>query len=226
MLAFENEQFQSRPLSNYSIDTYSRFDQRTQYRERLVQVATCNSATFIKFPSHYRSNSSFRPLCPSRNSISSTPVSSLNTESPPLSKSSGSEQNEVKREPNKVRLNPILNNPLLNHRKEPARSTISSARRPIFPNELTRKPNQSSSESLATISRPKTAPTCIEHKINQSDRKLVENEENIAENDSASIDDHKHDFITRWLQEVRAATCSQQQSTATSKRNKRKILQT
>jgi hypothetical protein len=140
----------------------------------------------------------------------------------------GSSEGENRRTHSQQRTNPILTNPLLNHRKEqPKTPPMKSS------NEYSRTTRLclSSKPLRATINdtqvpriRASTAPVLARQKdtnINTSDRLIIKVDNKTSEQQPHTqyIDDNKYDYITRWLNEVRAATCSN--NTLKTKRTKR-----
>ena len=229
-MAVDYDSSSIRPLTSFGFNTSYGYPTGSQARKPLVQVATDNSATFIQFPAHYRSKCMFRPIYPSRTSFSSTPVSSINTETPSVSKSSGSDQTDTKRDPSQVRVNPILNNPLLNHRKEQPKTPltsnqIGSSPRPLKHNIVI--------DPLSPTNRASTAPI-FAHQINPnpriSDRNFLSVDEKIDDSNQQRqyplLDENKHDYISRWISEVRAATFSHDTLNTRPKRTKRRLMQT
>ncbi|CAF4341834.1 unnamed protein product, partial [Adineta steineri] len=89
-------------------------------RKSRALIATNNSSAFIQFPNSPRRSSSFIPIPRPQASPLSTPVSSIRTNAQSISNapSSSTVSDEHKRTHSQHGSNPILNNPLLNHRKE------------------------------------------------------------------------------------------------------------
>jgi len=213
-------------------------------RNRLVQVATNNSATFIQFPRNARRTFPFVPIFRPRTSHSSTRLSSYTVDTQSLSNQSKFSANapassiasdEHKRGHSQPRINPILNNPLLNHRKEepkspPVKSSNEYSRttrlclssRPLKP---------TSNDTKMPTMRASTAPILAHQKetnINISDRLIIPIENKTSQQQQQQqtqyVDDNKYDYITRWLNEVRAATHSNEALLSKSKRIKRRLL--
>lgn len=214
---------------------YTSLSVRTAFqpRERLVQVATNNSATFIHFPPNHRQSCVFVPICPSRISVSSTPVSSITTDTYSLSKSSTPDHTDLKLNHNYPLQNPILSNPLLNHRKEQPKAFPLKAFRPIRFGNSSKATQINPNDSSLSNTRASTAHLFV-HQNNTnphvSDRhNLIVNEKTSNDNyhPLSYIDDHKHDYIARWINEVRAATrSSNEKLSSRSKRTKRRFIET
>ena len=147
-------------------------------RQRLIQVATTNSSTFIHFPSNRRQSTSFVPVFRACTRMSS-PMTTDTYSSSNHSKISG---NEHQRSHSQQRLNPILTNPLLNHRKEqvkfPPMKTNSSSQ-PL--KTLSTAPRRASAVPLLPPSDPLPTPAPF-------------------------LDEVKFDYITRWLEQIRLVT--------------------
>lgn len=184
----------------------------TSFPPHRIQVATTNSATFIRFPNSARQSQAFIPLCPSRTSFSSTPVSCFTTDS---KSSTSPEPNENRRGRSESRVNPILSNPLLNHRREQPKTqprTSYSAHPARLP--------------LSTVTnRATTAPVLTDRQradalvIAPVPTTPIEPEEDLC---LSYMDDVKFDYISRWIREVRAATFSDSRSPPRVKRSKRR----
>lgn len=217
-------------------------------RKRLVQVATNNSATFIQFPRNARQACPFIPICRSRTDHSSTRYSPQTVETQSSSTQSKSFTNaptssiasgegENKRGQSQQRINPILTNPLLNHRKEHPKTppmTSSNTHSRTTRLCLSSKPfRTTSNDAYRPTIRASTAPILAHPKqtnINISDRlilsidqKRIEQEQE-QEQQTQYIDQNKYDYITRWLNEVRAATCSTKTVLVKTKRTKRAVV--
>jgi hypothetical protein len=211
-------------------------------RRCLVQVATNNSSTFIKFPTNARQASPFIPVFRPRTSFSSTRLSSHTADTQSISNQSKSSAKAPtscntsdvhKRNHSEQRVNPILNNPLLNHRKEQPKSL------PIKPsNEYSRttrlclssRPLKSTQDDhRIPIIRASTAPLFAHQtdtNVNISDRLILPNNNKTSgQHQMQYADDNKYDYITRWLNEVRAATYSNETLPLKSKRTKQRIIQ-
>jgi len=206
-------------------------------RKRLLQVATNNSASFIQFPANARQASPFVPINHPRTSYSSTCLPIHTADSQSLSNQSKSSVNahsssnasdDPKRSHSQHRINPILSNPLLNHRKEQPKSLpIKSS------NEYSRttrlclssKPlRATSNDTHKPIIRANTAPHLVHKKdthINISDRLIIPIDKKSPGHQIQYVDANKYDYITRWLNEIRAATYSNEISRTKSKRTKR-----
>jgi hypothetical protein len=209
------------------------------HRKRLVQVATNNSATFIQFPRHARQASLFIPICHPRTSHSSTRLSSYIVETQSLSNQSKSSANaptssiasgDHKRSHSQQPTNPILTNSLLNHRKEQpktpppkeySRTTrLCLSSRPVKP---------TLNNTQIPMIRASTAPVSAhqqEANINISDRLILPIDKKTSEQQQQTqyLDDNKYDYITRWLNEVRAATYSKEALLLKAKRTKRRLI--
>jgi hypothetical protein len=107
------------------------------------------------------------------------------------------------------RFNPILNNPLLNHRTESPK-TLSTKNSTDF-SHITK---------LCLLSQPsKTSQT--ENLIESFDIIINNNEDDIEEQ-VGDFDQSKHDYITRWLWEIRQATYNTTEPSSKSKRSKKR----
>jgi hypothetical protein len=205
-------------------------------RKRLVQVATNNSASFIQFPQNTRQANQFVPICRPRTSQSSGRLSAYTVETQSLSNQSkssanaptssiGSSEGENRRTHSQQRTNPILTNPLLNHRKEqpktpPVKSSNEYSRTTRLC--LSSKPLRATMNDIQMPTvRASTAPVLAHRQDNISDRLLmtIDNKTVEQQPNTQYIDNNKYDYITRWLNEVRAATCSN--NISKTKRTKR-----
>ena len=223
-------------------------------RERLVQVATTNSATFIHFPTNNRQSSLFIPLCPSRTSVSSTPVSCITTETHSVSNRSKSSVRtppssngnaDQRRDLTQPRANPILNNPLLNHRKEQPKAvpvkSVSEYTRPTRLCLSSRPFRAAPADHSLAMNRASTAPL-FAHQTNDnpdvSDRHMIPvntktndeqqqppQQEQQQQQDFQHVHENKLDYITRWILQVRAATFSHGLLPIRPKRTKRRFTQ-
>lgn len=227
------------PSSN-GLNSTSILTSSSDNRKRLVQVATNNSATFIQFPRNARQACPFIPISRPRTDHSSTRYSPQTVESQSVSKSFPtpptssvtSGEGDNKRGHSQQRTNPILTNPLLNHRKEqpktpPMKSFKTYSRTTRLC--LSSKPfRTTSNETHMPVIRASTAPILahqkVETNINISDRLMISIDHKTIEHEEQQtqyIDKNKYDYITRWLNEVRAATCSNKTILAKTKRTKR-----
>lgn len=228
----------SNPSSSSTSSSLSPFNNR----KRLVQVATNNSASFIQFPHNARQACLFVPICRPRTSHSSARLSAHTIETQSLSHQSKSSSNaptasvasgdgENKRIHSQQRTNPILTNPLLNHRKEqpktlPMKSSSEYSRTTRLC--MSSRPLKATTNDIQmpTI-RASTAPILARQKntnINVSDRLIITIDNKTSEQQQQQmqyIDANKYDYITRWLNEVRAATCSNNTLLSKTKRTKR-----
>lgn len=230
------------PLDNFNSasSTTSSVSSSNNTRRPLVQVATNNSATFIQFPVRSRQSSPFVPLCRPRTSQSSARLSSNTPDTQSLSNQSktsepartfSSDESDHKRVQSQQRANPILENPLLNHRKSPVKyPPIKSANESSRKTRLCQsaKPFKplSNNIQLATI-RASTVPPIVhpqENNMNISDRLLISIDNTPSEHQKQYVDNNKYDYITRWLNEVRAATCSNAAFQSESKSTKRRLI--
>jgi hypothetical protein len=198
-------------------------------RQRFVQVATTNSATFIQFPKSARQTSLFVPISRFRTSHSSTRLSprtndtqslsnqSKSSKNPPTSSSTGS--GEHKPDHFQQRINPILNNPLLNHRREEPKFSH------ITRNCQSSKPLRATlNDTQIPIIRPTTAPM-FGHQKEISDRLIISIEKKTFKQEETQYVDDKYDYITRWLNEVRAATYYNETFLSKIRRTKRRFVQ-
>ncbi|CAF3801396.1 unnamed protein product [Rotaria sp. Silwood1] len=193
-------------------------------QRRLIQVATNNSATFIRFPTNARQSSPFVPISRPRISHSLTRESSAIVDTQSLSNqsklsthaaTSSIASGDHKRDHSQQRINPILNNPLLNHRKEQPKSSPIKSSKPLSNN------NQISINCASTVS---PIVNQQETNINLSDRLIISNDSKTSEQQMKYVDENKYDYITRWLNEVRAATFSNETFRTESSRTKQRIL--
>ncbi|CAF1313778.1 unnamed protein product [Rotaria magnacalcarata] len=243
-MAIDNELPSVKPLSAFctssSSSTSSSLSPFLRQR-RLIQVATNNSATFIQFPMNVRQSSSFIPICRPRTSYSSARLSSPSADTQSLSNQSKSSAQDPqssitstdhKRGQSERRVNPILNNPLLNHRKEqpkyPLTKCSNESSRPSRP-YLPSKPLKSTATTDTQISaiRESTVPPIVnqpEININLSDRLILLTDNKTRELHLQYVDENKYDYITRWLNTVRTATYSTENLHLESKRSMRRIV--
>ena len=208
-------------------------------RKRLIQVATNNSATFIQFLTNARQASPFVPISRPRTSYSTTRLPLHTTDTQSLSNQSKSSANappssnasdDHKRSHSQQRINPILNNPLLNHRKEQPKSPpIKSSNEYSRTTRLclsSRPLKATSNDTHIPTIRASTAPHLAHQKhtnINTTDRLIIPIDKKISEQQMQYVDANKYDYITRWLTEIRAATYSNEKFRAKSKRTKRRF---
>lgn len=199
IMAVDNDLVSVRPTRSLSSAASS-------YPPHNIQVATSNSATFIRFPTSARTTQPFIPLCPSRTSFSSTPVSSMTVDS----KSSYSpEPIEVRRGRSEQRVNPILNNPLLNHRRE--KPQIHP--RPCFSSQPTSRIPATTVTTIPIVADVEETVLPIETPLAQ-----------IQDENTNYMDEVKFDYISRWIQEVRAATKTESSSPTRIRRTKRRTI--
>ena len=194
-------------------------------RKRLIQVATTNSSTFIPLLSNARHPLPFVPICHPRISSSAarfSPHTFDTNSSSNQSKSSAKAQISSIRSSNykclhtQQRINPILNNPLLNYRREQPKypSIKSSNGHTRTEEELLRssRPLKPISNKTETpIVRANTVPPVShQNETNTSlpSKLIISIENRTPEQEIQYIDQDKHDYITRWVNEVRAATYS------------------
>ncbi|CAF2802332.1 unnamed protein product [Rotaria sp. Silwood2] len=203
-------------------------------RRRFAPTATHNSSTFIRFPTNTRQSTSFVPIYRPQANVLSVQPCSLTTDTQSLSnksKSSNTPPSSITSDQHKhnysqQRSNPILNNPLLNHRKEQPKS---------FPNKfstnfsyttricLSSKTN-SNGNQLST-NRASTAPQLTHQIENTSDRLIIpKNDENSDLQEIAYFYETKYNYIRRWLHDVRQATyCTE--TFRKTKRSKKRFVQ-
>ena len=181
-------------------------------RRQLVHVATNNSSTFIQFPNTSRQLSSI-PTDRSRTSRSITRPITCGADVRSVSNTHLSSIPTTDR--NQQRLNPILNNSLLNYRKEQPKCTpikVSTdysvtTRLCLSSKPVTTDPQLS---IIHTINTPPPTEDPISDQPN-------ENEDNEQE-ETQPMDKSKYDFITRWLQEVEQAKSSKGTLSKTKRR--------
>ena len=152
-------------------------------RQRLTQVATTNSSTFITFPSNRRQSTSFVPMFRACTRMSS-PMTDTYSSSNHSTKCSPTEHS---RSHSQHRLNPILNNPLLNHRKEQVK----------FPPMKPKSRSSISTQPLKTV---------LDGQRRASATPLLPPAETTADPPAPYLDEVKFDYITRWLEQIRFAT--------------------
>ncbi|CAF1035456.1 unnamed protein product [Rotaria sordida] len=198
---------------------------------RLVQVGTNNSAAFIQFPTNARQSSPFVPISSPRTSHSLTRQSSSTVDTQSLSNQSKSSTHATtasiasgdhKRGHFEQRINPILNNPFLNHRKEQQKyPPIKSSNEHCLSSKLLSNNTQISTNCASTV-----LPIVHQQEtnINLSDRLIILNDNKTREQQMQYVNENKYDYITRWLNAVRAATYSNETIRSESKRTKRRVL--
>ncbi|CAF2619199.1 unnamed protein product [Rotaria sp. Silwood2] len=198
-------------------------------QRRLIQVATDNSATFIRFPTNAHQSSLFVPISRPIISHSSRRQSSPSVDTQSLSNQSKSSihaatssitSGDHKPDHSQQRINPILINPLLNHRKEQPKCP------PIkISNEQSSK--LLSNNTQITTNRASTVPPIVhqqEININLSDRLIISINNKTSQQQMKHVDENKYDYINRWLNEVRTATFSNEICRSEPKRTKRRVL--
>jgi hypothetical protein len=191
-------------------------------RRRFIQVATDNSSTFIQFPINSRQSSLFVPTYrPGTRLSTARPFSrAKDTQSRSnRSKSSNTPSASTvsaghKRNHSQEKSNPILNNSLLNHRKEQPKSfpiKISTDSSHTTRLSLSSKPLKtiSNDNQISTIPAS-TAPLSVHQTENSiSDQQIIpDDNENNDEQKIHCLDKSKYDYITQWLHAVRQATYS------------------
>ncbi|CAF1161534.1 unnamed protein product [Rotaria sordida] len=196
-------------------------------RRRFVPVATHNSSTFIQFPTNVRQSISFVPVYPSRASISSVQPCSFTIDTQSISTKSKSSNtspssitsNQHKRNYFQQRPNPILNNPLLNHRKDqPKKCSINFS----YTTRICLSSKTNSNDNQLSIDRANIAPQLTNQIENISDRL---NDENSDQQEIEYFNKTKYDYITRWLHDIRQATyCAE--TFSKTKRSKNRFVQT
>ncbi|CAF0920835.1 unnamed protein product [Rotaria sp. Silwood1] len=203
-------------------------------RRRFAPVATHNSSTFIRFPTSARQSTLFVPVYQPQVRVSSVQPCSLTTDTQSISNKSkssntppssiGSDQH--KHNYSQQRSNPILNNPLLNHRKEQPKlfskkfSTNFSHTTRIC---LSSKTN--SNDNQLSTNHTSTAPLLTHQIENTADTIITANDdENSDQQEIEYFCKTKYDYITRWLHDVRQATyCTE--TFPTTKRSKKRFVQ-
>ena len=181
-------------------------------RQRLVQVATDNSSTFIPFPCHPRQSFSFVPVSRPRASLSSARISSPTGDAHSVSNQSKGSVHlpEQQRSRSQQRTNPILDNPLLNHRKQQVKesppkliSDVSLISRLC----LSSKPFKTALLNGQIMPRrANTAPLLLHPSENASSASERLTPDDLNQQCLPYLDVTKHDYITRWLQDIRLAT--------------------
>lgn len=205
-----------------------------------IQVATSNSATFIQFPRNARQATVFLPVNRPRTSHSSTRLSAYTAETQSLSnqsKISSLDSSEQKRCQSQQRTNPILTNPLLNHRKEQMKSPpIKSSKEYVRTTRLclSSKPlRTATNETDMPVIRASTAPVIVHTKDSSPNNAEISKQLSISneiktcsnyDQQTQYLDDNKFDYITRWLNEVRAATYSKEALLVKAKNIKRRLV--
>ena len=195
-MAVDDNQPVAAPLSASS-STVSLVESR--YR---AQVATENSSSFVPFFDRTHQTNVFVPAYRPRTNLTATPACSMNTDLQSInseSKSSNSKGNDSKCPQPQPRVNPILNNPLLNHRRDtpkPIRVNIcTDSCQTIELHSLTKlsKVRSNNIKQISTVSllTQRTEPV---------------SDETISSGELPPIDKVKFDYITRWIHEVRVAT--------------------
>jgi hypothetical protein len=184
-------------------------------RQRLTQVATENSSSFVQFPTNLRRSSLFVPITRPRTSLSSTPPSTLITDNQSISNNSKSSNapsstttsDDHKRRRSQHGFNPILNNPLLNHRKEqPKPHPISTP--PDFSHTMRLYRSARTFKTITKNNKPSTihqipSPLLAHHTECNSNKPMA----NPNHQEVEYCDKNKYDYIKRWLKEVRLAVC-------------------
>ncbi|UJR36358.1 hypothetical protein I4U23_029084 [Adineta vaga] len=213
----------SLPISQSSASSSSSLSSLTESRHR-TQIATDNSSSFIPFFARLQQTTVFIPAHRSRTNLSTTPSSSLTTDIQSISNesklsnpsSSNSISRERKRFESQQRFNPILNNPLLNHRREvpkPVRMNISTDSSQTIKLHQTTKPFKVRSNDKQT-----STSSLLTQRIEPvTDRKVISEELPL-------IDKRKYDYITRWIHDVRLATYSSEQRCSKMKVSQKRLI--
>jgi hypothetical protein len=194
-------------------------------RRRFMQVATDNSSAFIQFLTNSRQSLLFVPTHRSRTNLSTTPSHLTKDTHSASNKSKSSNGPSLSftstdhgRTHSEQRSNPILNNPLLNHRKEQPKSPPLKISTDFSYTRL-----YLSSKPLKPIStnRANTVPLLANQTESIiSDKKIIpDDNKNIDQEEIPGLNKIKYDYITHWLNEVHQATYSK------TKRSKKRLLQ-
>ncbi|CAF1626128.1 unnamed protein product, partial [Adineta ricciae] len=172
-----------------------------------AQVATENSSSFMPFFARTHQTNVLVPAHRLRTNLATTPACSMNTDLQSLHSeskssnipSSNSRSNDVKCVQPQQIPNPILNNPLLNHRREtpkPTRvniSTDSCQTVELHPMTKLCKARSKNGKQMSTVSL-------------LTQRAQPVSDGTIVSGELPPIDKVKFDYITRWIHEVRVAT--------------------
>lgn len=205
-------------------------------RRRFVPVATNNSSTFIQFPTNSRQLILLLPSIRSRTNHSKTSFVSGTTDvhsGSSHSKSSNTRSSSlVSRDRSRQKVNPILNNSLLNYRKQqpkpfptPMSTDISYTTPLSLSSKLFRtKCNDSPLRTEATPRLTDEIQSVASDPDTTPDEDENENENN-EEVDGPYLDPSKYKYITQWLNEVEQARTHTDSSVKT-KRHKNKFGQT
>ena len=197
-------------------------------RRHPTQVATDNSSTFIEFPTNSRQSSLFIPTYRLRISRSSMRPFSPTTDTQfvlnkaqSLNTSSSSISNENhRRHHSQQRTNPILSNPLLNHRKEqptffPTKMLTDLSQDTKF--NLSSKPPRPTASNKRILTTRANTNSFSTRPTETNSTRLIALKNNDEQEELSYLDKDKYDYITRWLDEVRQVTYS----TSTSSKAKR-----
>lgn len=177
-------------------------------RRRFVQVATNNSSTFIQFPTNSRQLILVLPSIRTRANHSQTSFVSGTTDiqsGSSHSKSSNTRSSSiVSADRSRQKVNPILNNSLLNYRREQPKSfpmPMSTDLSNITRLSLSSKP---CNDPLVLTERTPHIPDEIQSTVSDSDITPDENE-NTDEVEGPFLDPKKYKYVTQWLYEVEQA---------------------
>jgi len=219
------------PLSANSTSSSSSSPPNTR-RQYFKQVATNNSSTFIQFPTNSRQSSLFVPTYQSQTNRSTVRPVLLTTDTRSTSNTPSSSivNADHERSHSQQRSNPILSNPLLNHRKEQPKSLpiktlidLSHTTRLCLSSKPLKTP---SNDNQIPRNRASTAPF-LAHQTESitSDRQLtLDDNEDHDQQEIHCLDKSKYEYITNWLHEVEQATYSRK-AFLKIKRSKNRFIQ-
>ena len=203
-------------------------------RRKLVQVATNNSSTFIQFPTNSRQLILLLPTIRTRANQSKTSFISGTTDIQSGSSQTKSSKTHsssiVSTDRSRQKLNPILNNSLLNYRKQqvkPFSVQMSTDRSYIARLPLSFKTKSNDLTIPADHTQPAELDT-DEIQTVHSDPEIVPNEnenEEIEEIEPPFLNPSKYEYVTQWLIEVEQAR-NQPGPSLKLKRQKAKFAQT
>ncbi|CAF3214371.1 unnamed protein product [Rotaria socialis] len=204
-------------------------------RRRMTPVGTHNSSTFIRFPISSRTSTAFVPIYQQRTYRSSfrpTPIIKDTHSISDNSKSSNPTPSSIvsdQQKPNlsKKMINPILNNPLLNYRKE---------RPKPIPNRFQTSFSNTSRLGLAskaTINnnpkskfRANTAPLLANEIETTSNEQITSNESEYEDQKEIEFfDESKYNYITRWIQGIRVTENGRTETLPKIRNSKNRLVQ-
>ncbi|CAF2091428.1 unnamed protein product [Rotaria magnacalcarata] len=204
-------------------------------RRCMAPVGTHNSSTFIRFPISSRTSTTFVPIYQQRtyrSSLRPTPIIKDTHSISDNSKSSNPTPSSIvsdqqKSNLSKKMINPILNNPLLNYRKEQPKP-IPNRFQTSFSNTL----RLGLALKMAINDNPKskfrsdTAPL-LANEIETTSNEQITSDENEYDDqrEIEYFDKSKHNYIIRWMQDIRVTANDRTETLPKIRNSKNRLVQ-